>query len=323
MPAPFIHHEGSAYPALPGESVLDTLLRHGVKVPYSCKAGICGSCTMRAAAGTRLSPGAQDGLKETLQQQGYFHACRHFPAQDIEVIGADAELEVAAQITSLDLLSPSVLRVHLRCDAPFEYQAGQFVTLIRPDGLARSYSLASLPHEEELELHVRLLPGGRMSGWLRDSAKPGERVKLRGPSGACFYVAGQPHQPLVLAGTGTGLAPLYGILRDALRSGHAGEIRLFHGARDEAGLYLRAELEALAAGHELFHYTPCVLEGDAGCSVPVGQIDQVILSRTPELKQSRGFLCGDAPLVQSLKKKLFLAGMSLKAIHADSFLPAA
>ena len=58
-----------------------------------------------------------------------------------------------------------------------------------------------------------------MSGWLGTEARPGEAVRLQGPVGECFYVPGQPEQPLLLAGTGTGLAPLYGIVRDALAAG--------------------------------------------------------------------------------------------------------
>jgi hypothetical protein len=35
----------------------------------------------------------------------------------------------------------------------------------------------------------------------------------------------------------------------------------------------------------------------------------------------RAFPCGHSDLVLSLRKKLFLAGLSLKDVHADAFLP--
>src|SRR5262249_27733083 len=151
------------------------------------------------------------GMKETLRLQGYFYSCSQRPTVDIEVSSAAAELESAATIVSLDRLSPSVIRVRLKPEPDFDYFAGQYAVLMRDDGLARSYSLASLPDEGELEMHVRLLPGGRMSGWLANEAHPGVAVRLRGPTGACFYTAGTPDQTLVLAGTGTGLSPLYGV----------------------------------------------------------------------------------------------------------------
>jgi NAD(P)H-flavin reductase/ferredoxin len=319
-----VRYEAQWYPLQPEESVLDGLLRQGIAVPHACKAGVCQSCLMRAASGT-LPEKAQTGLKETLKARNYFLACSCTLEQgvELEVGGGMDELRVSARIDSLMLLSEDVLRVRLRPQAPFEFRAGQYLTLLRADGLARSYSVASLPREGLLELHVRLLPGGAMSGWLRTETRPGDAVRIQGPAGECFYVPGRPEQPLLLAGTGTGLAPLYGIVRDALEEGHAGPIWLFHGARDPRGLYLVEELRELAARHPNLHYRPSVLEGRLEEGVHVGTLDALIRAECPKPVGWRAFLCGNPELVQSLRKKLFLAGLSLKDIHADAFLPSA
>lgn len=319
-----VRYEAQWYPLQPEESVLDGLLRQGIAVPHACKAGVCQSCLMRAASGT-LPEKAQAGLKETLKARNYFLACSCTLDQgtELEVGGGVDELRVSARIDSLMSLSEDVLRVRLRPEARFEFRAGQYLTLLRADGLARSYSVASLPREGLLELHVRLLPGGAMSGWLRTEARPGDAVRIQGPAGECFYVPGRPEQPLLLAGTGTGLAPLYGIVRDALEEGHAGPIWLFHGARDPRGLYLVEELRELAARHPNLHYQPSVLEGRLEEGVHVGALDALVRAECPKPVGWRAFLCGNPELVQSLRKKLFLAGLSLKDIHADAFLPSA
>ncbi|WP_141330315.1 2Fe-2S iron-sulfur cluster-binding protein [Myxococcus sp. AB025B] len=317
-----VKHESRWYPLEPEESVLDGLLRQGVAVPHACRAGACQSCLMRATAGD-VPEAARVGLKDTLRAQGYFLACMCRPSADtaLEVSGADA-LRVPARIASLDLLSPSVLRVRLSTDAPLDYRAGQYVSLLRADGLARSYSLASLPREGLLELHVRLVAGGEMSGWLAREARVGDAVSVQGPAGSCFYVDGRPEQSLILAGAGTGLAPLYGIARDALEAGHQGPIWLFHGARTPEGLYLTRELRELAEQHAGFHYRPSVLTGGSR-DVAEGALDAVIRAECPRPVGFRAWLCGDADLVLSLRKKLFLSGLSLKDLHADVFLPSA
>jgi CDP-4-dehydro-6-deoxyglucose reductase len=315
-----VMHESKWYPLESGESVLDGLLRQGVSVPNSCRAGACQSCLMKAVRGT-VPDAARVGLKDTLVAQGYFLACTCRPQEgtELEVAGAEA-LRVPARITALSLLSANVLRVRLAPAAPFEYRAGQYVSLVREDGLARSYSLASLPREDALELHVRLIPGGAMSGWLAGEAWPGDTVHLQGPAGSCFYVPGRPEQPLLLAGTGTGLAPLYGIVRDALEAGHTGPIWLFHGARTPEGLYLRDELRALAEAHPHLRYRPGVLEGGSR-DLAEGPLEVLIRAECPKPVGWRAWLCGDPALVLSLRKKLFLAGLSLKDLHADAFLP--
>jgi NAD(P)H-flavin reductase/ferredoxin len=317
-----IRYEAQWYPLQSEETVLDGLLRQGIAVPHACKSGVCQSCLMRASSGP-VPEKAQVGLKETLKARNYFLACscKLETGAELEVGGGADELRVPARLDSMTPLRGDVLRVRLRPEAPFEFRAGQYLTLLRPDGLARSYSVASLPQEGLLELHVRLLPGGAMSGWLRTEARPGDEVKIQGPAGDCFYIPGRPDQPLLLAGTGTGLAPLYGIVRDALEQGHTGPLWLFHGARDSRGLYLVEELRALAARHPNLHYRPSVLEGRLEEGVQVGALDALIRAECPKPVGWRAFLCGNPELVLSLRKKLFMAGLSLKDIHADAFLP--
>jgi NAD(P)H-flavin reductase/ferredoxin len=317
-----VKHEGRWYPLEQDETVLEGLLRQGVEVPHSCRAGACQSCLMRAERG-EVPAKAQVGLKETRKAQGYFLACACCPEGELEVAVAGADVRVPSHIASLERLSDSVLRVRLRPEGDFEYRAGQYVSLLRADGLARGYSLASLPHEDGLELHVRRVAGGQMSGWLFEKARMGDVLDIQGPAGECFYVPGRPEQPLLLAGTGTGLAPLYGIVRDALAQGHTGPLWLFHGAVEASGLYLVEELRALQARYPQLQYRPSVLRGPERVGVDVGALDALIKEACPRPVGWRAFLCGNPDLVLSLKKKLFLAGVSLKDIHADAFLPSA
>lgn len=319
---PSVIYEGRPYALEPGETVLEGLLRHQVQVPNSCRAGVCQSCLLRAVGGT-VPEKAQAGLKDTMKTRGYFLACSCHPEGDLEIKKAGADVQVPGTISELERLSESVMRVKVRCEHRLDHRAGQYISLLRQDGLARSYSIANLPSEDDLEFHVRRIRSGKMSGWLHEEAKLGEPVRIQGPSGDCFYVPGNPEQPILLVGTGTGLAPLYGIARDALAQGHTGPIWLFHGARDLGSLYLVNELRALAADHPTLRYRPCVLEGEPAGDVLVGPVDKLVLGQHPKLGGWRIFLCGNPQIVSSLKRRLFLAGASLRDIHADPFLPSA
>lgn len=327
---PRVDYAGTACELQDGETVLDGLLRHGIPVPHACKAGSCGSCMMRAVeprdaseseqadwAAAQISlDTAQAGLKDAWKAQGYFLACLCRPATSLVAAPVGADVRATGTIVSLDRLSNSVLRVRLAASSPIDYRAGQFISVLRDDGLARSYSIASLPSDDSLELHVRVVPSGRMSQWLASVATIGTGVQIQGPSGDCFYTAGREDQPLLLAGTGTGLAPLYGIARDALQQGHRGPVQLFHGALNATGFYLHEQLAALASTHDNFHYAQTTLEHD-------GPIDKAVLGRLPTLKGWRAFVCGDPAVVQTFKRKIFIAGAALNDIHADAFVPSA
>ena len=149
------------------------------------QAGSCGSCLMRSVSGTVPSR-AQAGLKDSWKAQGYFLACVCRPDSDLAISAVGDDAKLGASITALTALSADVLQVRLRCDAPIQFRAGQYVTIIREGGLSRSYSIANLPEDGDLELMSARAPNGRMSNWLHDEARPGERVSALGPSGECF-----------------------------------------------------------------------------------------------------------------------------------------
>ena len=319
-----IAFEGREFTREEHESVLDCLLRQGAQVASFCRTGACQSCVLRATSGV-VPAVAQVGLKDSLKKQGFFLACVCRPTEPLSVERCEAAETHSAVVKRVSSLSADVLRVWLSRPAGFSFRAGQFVQLVRPeDGLMRPYSIASLPDAEELELHVALLANGQMSGWLCEAE--GQPVYVRGPFGECFYQEGELDRPLLLAGTGTGLAPLLGILRAALHAGHRGEITLFHGSPSLSGLYLREELEALADALPELQLVGSVLEADSAelgmrgrWRLEARALDQLVLSRYPKLDALRLYLCGNPALVQSLRKRAYLAGASLSRIHSDAF----
>ena len=319
-----IFYGDKAYDLAQEETVLDGLLRGGVELPHSCKSGVCQSCLMQAVSG-EIPAAAQTGLKTSYKKQNLFLACQAKPAQDMDIrLPGGAGLDVAAVIQHRDMLNHNVMRLVLAVGGEFACEPGQYISLINPSGIARSYSVANDPAKDgHIVLHIRLIKDGKMSGWLQHKAAVGDTLIIRGPAGNCFYTKEEGDDyPLLLAGTGTGLAPLYGILSQALASGHKGLIRLFHGALQAEDLYYGDELQALSRRYDGFHYTPCVLNGREGDFYKVGNIEDIVMTALPDDKPTtRLFLCGAPEMVNSLKRKAFLGGLASKHIFADAFLP--
>ncbi len=316
-----ITFDGRDHDIAAGTTVLEGLLRDGVPVPHSCRNGICQSCLMRVVRGDPPAA-AQQGLKEVLRVQGYFLPCVCRPEDDLEIAapGTDAAGFVDATVVGKEMIGDNILRLRLRPVAPIEYRPGQFVNLRTRHGLVRSYSLASVPDiDEALEFHIRKLPDGRVSGWVHEALGSGDSLEIQGPVGDSFYLPGRPDQPLLLIGTGSGLAPLWGIVRDALRQGHRAPIWLYHGSRHGGGLYLVEELRELAQTHTNFHYVPCLSSENAPPGVRSGRAAHVALEDHPDLKDWRVYLCGHPDMVAATRRKAFLAGAGFADIHADAF----
>ena len=284
---PTIQFEGESYQGEPGESVLDCLTRHGVSVNHSCRAGICQSCMMVAVEG-EPTLASQVGIRETLKAQDHFLICSCVPEMDMTVAIPDSVgSSFEAQVLSLDKLNHDVMRLRLARPDNYDYRSGQFLNLHNNAGVSRSYSLASVPElDDYLELQIRIVPNGKVSGWVANELRVGDVVTVSQSAGECSYLPGREQQPLLLVGTGTGLAPLVGISRDAIRQGHRGEIHLYHGSSSPEGLYLVDELTEMDKTNANFHYQPCVSRGDVAEGVRAG--------RAADLRQMRGW-CGASP----------------------------
>jgi CDP-4-dehydro-6-deoxyglucose reductase len=124
----------------------------------------------------------------------------------------------------------------------------------------------------------------QISNRVYDALSPGDTVEVHFPSGDCFYQPGSPEQGLLLIGTGSGLAPLYGIIRNALAQGHTGPIRLFHGSRTPHALYLTERLREFTQTYSNFDYTPCVSGKPVLKGFAKGRAHEIALSELPNLK---------------------------------------
>ena len=313
--------EGNVYSSQTEETVLETLLRENLDVPYGCQAGHCQTCMMRSLDKTPPAI-TQVGLKESLKAKNYFLPCICHPEDDMEIVRPD---EIGntfeSKVIAKEILSQEIVQLILQYEGEMDFYAGQFVNLIRPDGVTRAYSIANPPGKENLlEFHIRRLPNGEFSAWAYDELSIGEPITISEPKGDCHYLSNYSDRELLLIGTGTGLAPLYGILLAALENEHSGSIHLYHGSRNSDGLYLVDELRQLATDNENFNYTPCISGKDVADGYSTGRAESVALLNIPDLKGWTVFLCGHPEMVDTAKKQAYLSGASLQNIYSDPFL---
>lgn len=319
---PELFFEGARYSVLDGESALDALIRGGAAVSFSCRKGSCQACLMRATAG---DPGAiaRQGLSDAMVELGYFLPCQARPTEDLTLARPDlSKFFVKARVESRLELAPGIVGLRLEPETNIRWRAGQLLNVRGPGGVVRSYSLASVYELDYfLELHIQRIPGGALSDFLTMTLKAGDEIEVQGPSGHLYYETGREDQPLLMVASGTGLAPLWGVLRDALRLGHRGPIALYHGARSLSGLYLDAALRSLAQQHTNFTYVPCV-SGELAEEVPGvvrGRAADVAFRALESPAEQRLFVAGKSEMVYAVRARAVAAGIRRGEILADPF----
>jgi phenol hydroxylase P5 protein len=154
-----------------------------------------------------------------------------------------------AKIIEARMLAPSVRELVLDRGSPFPFEAGQWVNLHVPNMEKRAYSIASAPTHElgggRFDLAVTLVEGGPVSTYLH-SATIGTDVDVSGPQG---FFSREKTGPGLYIGTGTGVAPLRSMIKDALSKGETRSMWLLFGIRTEGDILYAGEWDALAKAH--------------------------------------------------------------------------
>lgn len=317
---PEFHYNDQILHSMEDESVLDCLLRYDIDYPHSCRAGICQACLIKASDSI-VDSKWQEGLPDTLKSQGYFLACQAKPNSNIELKSPDvSECDQQAMITEITRLTHNVIRMKLLTENLEHWIPGQYLNLVNPEGISRSYSIANLPAKEGyIELHIKLKDEGEMSRWVREAARIDSTVHIRGPFGKCYYINDkQSSFDILLAGTGTGLAPLLAIAKTALSEHHEGKITLIHGGCHDDDIYYEEELETLALFYQNFEYVPCVLKTNG--RFPEANIFDKSLFYLTNTENMQVYVCGPKETTNKIKTKLFLAGIPSARIYSDAFL---
>jgi ferredoxin-NADP reductase len=201
------------------------------------------------------------------------------------------------------------------------------VRLTAEDGYRaeRSYSIASPPDVEGLELTVDRLEDGEVSPFLTGQLQAGDTIQLRGPIGGYFvWSASEGRRPLLLVAGGSGVVPLMCMLRHRKRVGSAVPAALLYSTRTRDDVIYRDELTALARSDPRFTLQITVTRDQApGWAGRVGRIDlaavQVLLEGLDGAADS--FVCGPDGFVEAASALLMQAGQPPRAIRTERFGP--
>jgi ferredoxin-NADP reductase len=232
-----------------------------------------------------------------------------------------------AELSARSIIAPGIadLVFAMRSPPRLDFKAGQFVSIAVGAPAAagdpvprRSYSIASCSDAgEALRFIIRVIPEGTASEYLM-SAPIGAAVTMTGPHG--FFMLDEAHAgDVVFGATGTGVAAVMPMLGELARRLEPGRRYVYWGMRQEADLFARAEIEALAAraGAELaIHLTAPA----ASWSGAEGRITAAIIGRLPALHAPTFYLVGNGAMITELKRELVARGINRKAqIRTEAF----
>ena len=229
------------------------------------------------------------------------------------------QVEVTALRPLTDRMTELTFR---RTDAdafPF-FRAGQYVSLqgtVEGSVVSRPYSISSSPREAlENKLTLGVENAGFFSGYLNREVKVGDRFVMTEPAGEFHYETLRDKPRIVGIAGGSGITPFLSMAKSRKEGDESYEMLLFYGARDEAHLAYKAELDALAAeGAVKVVY---VLSDQKKEGYEHGFVTAELMARYADLRDVTFFLCGPAAMYAFIQKELAPLGLPVKAVRKDA-----
>jgi ferredoxin-NADP reductase len=224
--------------------------------------------------------------------------------------------------------SPSARSLTLQVPEWPGHDAGQHVDvrLTAPDGYTavRSYSIATAPNGDHIELTVEQIVEGEVSPYLTGVVAIGDRVEVRGPIGGWFVWRPSQQEAVQLIAGGSGLVPLIAMMRTRSQVRSKAPFRLLYSVRQPEAVLYKDDLRTCAPPNgdvvTTYAYTRIAPAGEARAA---GRVDAALIGEAtwPPSSTPTCYVCGPTPFVETVAGLLGAAGHDPSRIRTERFGP--
>lgn len=313
-----------------GETVLEAGLRQGLNLPYVCRDGACGVCKGRILKGTVDYGTYQEGvLTEAEKAEGKALFCCAKPLSDLDIECHEVDKSrqfpikiMQFRVQKMEQAAPDVMLLELLPEGGerMNFVAGQYVAVQLDDGTKRSYSIANPPHEtEHLQLHIRLVGGGKFTGHVFNGMKEGDVLQVEGPYGS-FSLREEDDKPIIFMSGGCGFGAIKGMVEHAFEVGLNRSMTLYWGAKSPVDLY--SDLPGKwQREHDNFKFIPVLSEPkpEYGWQGRTGLVHEAILQDYERLDGYQVYACGSPGMVEASRAPFMDRGLPENQYFSDAF----
>lgn len=237
-------------------------------------------------------------------------------------------ITLEAVLTHKKQLTHDVFEAHFEPLTPFDFDPGQFISVIIPGkgpggrDLRRAYSIASEPELSRngrmvVKLCVKLVEGGPGTNYLND-LKIGESIKGMAPYGDFIYKT-KPNRHAFFISTGTGIAPFRAmVLSQVFQNQKPLSATLLFGARDTHDLLYVDELNHVVGKHSFVKVLSKTKEEFDGFK---GRVTDWMRHHADKIhwKETDFYICGNGAMIDEVKKILADHEVAKESIHQEVY----
>jgi len=305
--------------------ILDSTLNSGHFLEYSCKNGQCGICKTTLLKGSVVELHPQLALSEEDRAGNKILTCCCAPKTDIQIDAEDLSAlqgisvkTLPVRVNSITMHSEFIVEVELRLPptAGFVFLEGQYIDIIGPGNIRRSYSLANSSSQSSIILFIKKVENGLLSKYWFEDAKENDLLRVEGPKGTFFLRERKKH--IVFLATGTGIAPVKSILdklSEAVDLDVNMSISLYWGNRHPENFFWKPYYSTFN-----FKYIPVLSKSNEGWVGRTGYVQDIMMEDKLDLISTQVYACGSLSMIESAKTLLLNNGLDGKQFYSDAFV---
>ena len=209
------------------------------------------------------------------------------------------------------------------------YLPGQFLTFIfNREGkeTRRSYSIFTTPGiDQEMAVLVKRVANGEISRYLIDHLAPGDRLEAILPSGRFVLPTDyDPAEPLIYIAAGSGISPVFALIKESLLLKSAAFVLLIYQNRTEAETLFANELHELQQSSngrfQLIHlHSNPLRHHQAPARLNNTLLEKLLNERKVDFQRSRFYFCGPPAFMRMCQFVLHVMKTPEEKIHKETF----
>jgi ring-1,2-phenylacetyl-CoA epoxidase subunit PaaE len=210
----------------------------------------------------------------------------------------------------------------------FFFEPGQNITIkkdIDGEEIRRSYSICTAPFENELRVAVKMVEGGKFSGFANSDLQAGDVLDVLPPTGKFnTRLQAQNKKQYLAFAAGSGITPVISIIKTTLQAEPASRFTLVFGNRGRSSIIFFEELEGLKNKYlDRFSFINILSREKTDTPLNSGRIDHDKLTELKKLVDYKNtdefFICGPEEMIFCVKDFLEAGGIDKKKIHFELF----
>jgi ring-1,2-phenylacetyl-CoA epoxidase subunit PaaE len=212
-----------------------------------------------------------------------------------------------------------------------KYFSGQYLSLIiRINGrkYVRPYSFSSAPSVDSfLEVTVKQVPDGIVSNYINTELRVGDVIEVLEPMGDFTYDFTNPKHSAYFWGVGSGITPLFSIIKEVLHKHPNTEVHLVYGNKNLETEIFKNQLSQMQQEYPLtfsinnFYSQLELVESNK--EIHKGRITSEfinrLLSKNIYVKESVHYICGPSDLKKNIKNNLIELEVPITSIYSEEF----